>query len=152
MDKPTVLIEARPFCVFDDQPLKALQKQDIDIIDMRGEGIENSEFIKALSQADAVVCGNDLVVNEELLAANPNIKVIAKMGAGLDTVDIKAATAHDAIVFHTPGVNNQAVADHTFALMLGCARKTPTATGACVTASGNIRKSWDSRSGKKPWA
>lgn len=125
MDKPTVLIEARPFCVFDDKPLKELQKQDIEIIDLRGKGIGDPEFTAALAQADAVVCGNDLVVNTELLAANPNIKVIAKMGAGLDTVDIEAATAHDAIVFHTPGVNNQAVADHAFALMLSCARKIP---------------------------
>ncbi len=125
MDKPTVLIEARPFCVFDDKPLKDMEKLDIDIIDMRGKGIADADFTAALGQADVVICGNDLVVNTELLAANPNIKVIAKMGAGLDTVDIDAATAHDAIVFHTPGVNNQAVADHAFALMLGCARKIP---------------------------
>ena len=45
------------------------------------------------------------------------------MGAGLDTVDIDAATGHNAIVFHTPGVNNQAVADHTFALILSLARQ-----------------------------
>jgi phosphoglycerate dehydrogenase-like enzyme len=53
----------------------------------------------------------------------PRVKAIAKMGAGLDTVDIDAATRHNAIVFHTPGANNQAVADHTFALILNVARK-----------------------------
>jgi D-3-phosphoglycerate dehydrogenase len=45
------------------------------------------------------------------------------MGAGLDTVDIAAATRHNAVVFHTPGANNQAVADHTFGLILTVARK-----------------------------
>jgi D-3-phosphoglycerate dehydrogenase len=45
------------------------------------------------------------------------------MGAGLDTVDIAAATRHNIIVFHTPGANNQAVADHTFGLILNVARK-----------------------------
>ncbi len=123
MERPTVLIEARPFCVFDDGPFKELRKQAIEIIDLRGKGIADPDFVTALGQADAVLCGNDLVVNAELLAANPNIKAIAKMGAGLDTVDIKAATAHDTIVFHTPGVNNQAVADHAFALILSLARK-----------------------------
>jgi D-3-phosphoglycerate dehydrogenase len=45
------------------------------------------------------------------------------LGVGLDTVDIDAATRHGAIVFNTPGANNQAVADHTFALILSLARK-----------------------------
>ena len=125
MNRPTVLIEARPFCVFDDKPLNDMKKLDIDIIDMRGKGIADPEFNAALGKADAVICGNDLVVDAALLDANPGLKVIAKMGAGLDTVDIDAATDRDVIVFHTPGVNNQAVADHAFALMLGCARKIP---------------------------
>ena len=123
MEKPTVLIEARPFCVFDEGPYEELKKQDIHIIDMRGKGLDDPDFVAALGHTDAVLCGNDLVVNDALLTANPRIKVIAKMGAGLDTVDIEAATAHDAIVFHTPGVNNQAVADHAFALILSLARK-----------------------------
>ncbi len=123
MEKPTVLIEARPFCVFDDGPFEELKKQAIEIIDLRGKGIDDPDFVTALGQANAVLCGNDLVVNDELLAANPNIRAIAKMGAGLDTVDVKAATAHDTLVFHTPGVNNQAVADHAFALILSLARK-----------------------------
>jgi D-3-phosphoglycerate dehydrogenase len=71
------------------------------------------------------LCGNDLRVNEDLFEVAPKIKVIAKMGVGLDTVDIDAASRYGAIVFHTPGVNNQAVADHTFALILSLARKIP---------------------------
>ena len=51
------------------------------------------------------------------------MRVVAKLGAGLDTVDIDACTRHRAIVFHTPGANNQAVADHTFALILAVARR-----------------------------
>jgi D-3-phosphoglycerate dehydrogenase len=63
------------------------------------------------------------VVNDVVLDMAPRVKVIAKMGAGLDTVDIAAATRHNAVVFHTPGANNQAVADHTFGLILNVARK-----------------------------
>ncbi|UCF94852.1 MAG: phosphoglycerate dehydrogenase [Desulfobacterales bacterium] len=123
MKKLTVLIEARPFCVFDQAPMAKLKKAGLDLMDMRGSGMENPEFIAALKQADALLCGNDLRVGDALLAMAPQLKAIAKMGAGLDTVDIKAASRHGAIVFHTPGVNNQAVADHTFALILCLARK-----------------------------
>jgi D-3-phosphoglycerate dehydrogenase len=123
MEKFTVLVESRPFCAFDDTPMEQLKNSGMDIIDMRGSGIQDAKFVEALNQADAILCGNDLVVNDDVLDQAPRVKAIAKMGAGLDTVDIEAATRHNAIVFHTPGANNQAVADHTFGLILSVARK-----------------------------
>ena len=119
----TALIEARPFCAFDKEPMNNLQKAGIKTIDMRGSGVDDEAFTAVLPDVDAIICGNDLVVNDELLDMAPNAKVIAKLGAGLDTVDIDACTRHKAIVFHTPGANNQAVADHTFALILAVARR-----------------------------
>jgi len=123
MKKITALIEARPFCIFDQGPMEKLKKEGINIIDMRGFGIDNAKFIEALKDVDAVLCGNDLVVNDAMLDMAPRLKAVAKMGVGLDTVDIKAASKHNAIVFNTPGANNQAVADHTFGLILSLARK-----------------------------
>jgi D-3-phosphoglycerate dehydrogenase len=124
MKKLRVLIESRPFCVFDNAPMEKLQASEVlEITDMRGSGVDNADFVAALKTSDAVLCGNDLVVDEALFAMAPGLKVIAKQGAGLDTVDIEAATRHGALVFHTPGVNNQAVADHTFAMILALARK-----------------------------
>ncbi|MBT8358488.1 MAG: phosphoglycerate dehydrogenase [Desulfobacterales bacterium] len=123
MKKITVLIEARPFCIFNDGPMEKLKKEGINIIDMRGSGIDNPKFIDALKDVDVVLCGNDLVVNDAMLGMAPRLKAVAKMGVGLDTIDIKAASSHDAIVFNTPGANNQAVADHTFGLILSLARK-----------------------------
>ena len=123
MGKFTVLIESRPFCAFDNAPMDRLKDAGMNLIDMRGSGVQDPRFVEALRQADAILCGNDLVVNDAVLDMAPSVKAIAKMGAGLDTVDIDAATRHDAIVFHTPGANNQAVADHTFALILNVARK-----------------------------
>ena len=123
MEKFTVLIESRPFCAFDDSPMEQLKNSGMDLIDMRGSGIQDSKFVEALTGVNAILCGNDLVVNDAVLDIAPKVKAIAKMGAGLDTVDITAATRHNAIVFHTPGANNQAVADHTFGLILNVARK-----------------------------
>ena len=123
MGKFTVLIESRPFCAFDDAPMEQLKNSGMDLIDMRGSGVQAPQFVDALNQVDAILCGNDLVVNDAVLGMAPRVKAIAKMGAGLDTVDIAAATRHNAIVFHTPGANNQAVADHTFGLILSVARR-----------------------------
>jgi len=121
--KITALIEARPFCIFDSGPMEKLKKEGVNIIDMRGSGIDDPKFIEALKDVDAVLCGNDLLVNDAMLDMAPRLKAVAKMGVGLDTVDIKAASNHNAIVFNTPGANNQAVADHTFGLILSLARK-----------------------------
>jgi D-3-phosphoglycerate dehydrogenase len=123
MAKYTVLIEAQPFCAFENAPLEKLKNAGMRIMDLRGAGIADDRFISALKQADAVLCGNDLRVNEALFAMAPGLKAIAKLGVGLDTVDVDAASRHGALVFHTPGANNQAVADHTFALMLCLARR-----------------------------
>ena len=119
-----LLIESRPFCVFDAAPMEALINiPSIEIVDMRGMGIKDPDFVEALKSVDAVLSGNDLVVDETLFGLAPKLKMIAKMGVGLDMIDINAASRHGAIVFNTPGVNNQAVADHTFAMLLAVARK-----------------------------
>lgn len=119
----TVLVETPPFCAFNPAPMKKLKNSGMRVIDLRGSGIGDDDFIEALAQADAVLCGNDLQVNEDLFDLAPKVKVIAKLGVGLDTVDIDTASRHGAIVFHTPGANDQAVADHTFALILSLARR-----------------------------
>jgi D-3-phosphoglycerate dehydrogenase len=123
MEKFTVLIEAKPFCAFDQAPMKRLKNAGMDIIDMRGAGMQDPPFVDALNRVEAILCGNDLRVDKTVLGKAPRVKAIAKLGAGLDTIDIAAATRNGVIVFHTPGANNQAVADHTFALILGVARK-----------------------------
>ena len=123
MDNFAVLVEARPFSVLDSAPMEKLKASGIRVDDLRGSGIKDKNFIKALRQADALLCGNDLQVDDDLLDRAPKVKAIAKLGVGLDTVDVEAASRRGVVVFHTPGANDQAVADHTFALILSLARK-----------------------------
>ena len=123
MQNYTILIESRPFCAFDRKPLEQLKNAGLNLIDMRGSGVEHVAFVEALKTADIILCGNDLKVNDAVLDMAPRVKAIAKQGAGLDTVDIAAATRRGIPVFHTPGANNQAVADHTFAMILCLARR-----------------------------
>ncbi|MEJ5359587.1 MAG: phosphoglycerate dehydrogenase [Desulfobacterales bacterium] len=118
-----VLIEARPFSAFDPAPLEALRRAGFEISDLRGAGIAETRFREALARADILLCGNDLRVDDAVLDRAGRLRAVAKLGAGLDTVDVAAATRRRIPVFHTPGANNQAVADHTFALILALARR-----------------------------
>ena len=58
-----------------------------------------------------------------VLANSPALRVIARVGVGVDSIDLEAATAHGVAVTVTPGANEDTVADHTLALMLAALRR-----------------------------
>src|SRR4029079_18588648 len=53
------------------------------------------------------------------------LRLIVRAGAGVNTIDVKAATAHGVVVANCPGKNSIAVAELTFALMLAIDRRVP---------------------------
>src|SRR5439155_23133112 len=62
-------------------------------------------------------------VTEALLDAAPRLRVIGRAGAGVDTIDVAAATARGIVVVNAPGGNAVAAAEHTLALMFALARR-----------------------------
>jgi D-3-phosphoglycerate dehydrogenase len=58
-----------------------------------------------------------------LMAACPDLKVVGRHGAGLDIVDLDAATDLGIAVVHAPGANSNSVAEHALMLMLMCAKQ-----------------------------
>lgn len=52
----------------------------------------------------------------------PDLKIIARVGVGYDGVDVEAATERGIVVTIAPGTNQDSVAEHTFMLILACAR------------------------------
>jgi D-3-phosphoglycerate dehydrogenase / 2-oxoglutarate reductase len=57
-----------------------------------------------------------------VLAAHPQLRVIARAGVGYDAVDTAAATDHGMVVTITPGTNQDAVAEQTFTHILALAK------------------------------
>ena len=62
-------------------------------------------------------------ITAEMLSHAATLKVIARSGVGYDSIDVAAATARGIRVCNTPGVNHDAVAELTIALMLMAARR-----------------------------
>ena len=79
-----------------------------------------------LATARAVITRNHGLSAFEIAAA-PNLEVIVSHGAGTDAIDTSAAAARGIQVTSTPGANAIAVAEHTIALILACARQIPQA-------------------------
>lgn len=61
-------------------------------------------------------------LDAELIDAATNLKVISKHGAGLDNVDIAAASRNGVAVCNTPGANARSVAEHAMTLILATRR------------------------------
>jgi len=57
------------------------------------------------------------------MAACKQLKVVGRHGAGLDIVDLEAATDLGVAVVHAPGSNSNSVAEHAIMLMLACAKQ-----------------------------
>lgn len=61
-------------------------------------------------------------VPAEMIEAAPNLKVVARPGAGVDNIDIEAATRRGVMVCNVTGVRGRALAEHAFFMMLYLAR------------------------------
>src|SRR5690606_7468793 len=55
----------------------------------------------------------------------PRLRLIQKLGVGVNTIDLDAARARGIAVCNMPGINSRSVAEMTLALMLSCLRKIP---------------------------
>ncbi|MFQ5697772.1 MAG: 2-hydroxyacid dehydrogenase [Myxococcota bacterium] len=64
-------------------------------------------------------------VTAAVLAAAPQLRLVQKLGVGVNTIDLDAARERGIAVANMPGTNSQAVAEHTLALMLATLRLVP---------------------------
>jgi len=62
-------------------------------------------------------------IDQQLLDANPSIKIIANYAVGYNNIDIDAASNKGVLVTNTPGVLTETSADTAFALLMATARK-----------------------------
>lgn len=81
----------------------------------------------AIAEAHAIIIRSGIQADADLIAAAPNLKIIARAGVGVDNVDLDAATRQGVVVVNTPGGNTISTAEHTFGLMLALARHIPEA-------------------------
>lgn len=81
--------------------------------------LTSDKLIPIIGDYDGVICGDDEITKEVIDAGlNGNLKVISKYGIGLDKVDLIELKKTKLKIFNTPGVNNEAVAEHFFSLLL----------------------------------
>src|SRR5262245_9479957 len=86
-----------------------------------GRVLEGDELIEFLRGHEKAITGLDRL-EERVFMAVPELRLVSKYGVGLDMIDLDAARVHGVAIRWTPGVNRQAVAELTIAMMIALAR------------------------------
>lgn len=126
-------------------PLAPLYRDGHSIRHVRANGKTTPrELIAALQDAAAVVAIIE-PYTAEVFDGAPLLRHVARVGVGVDAVDIPSATAHGVLVTNTPGANATAVADFAMGLLLSAARWIP-------TFDRDVRQGiWQSKLGADVW-
>ncbi len=75
------------------------------------------DLIKAVADVDALIIRSD-IVDEQVINAAENLKIVVRAGAGYDNIDLKAASAKGIVAMNTPGQNSNAVAELAFGMII----------------------------------
>ena len=78
---------------------------------------DKATLLSAVADVDALIIRSDLV-DAEVLDTAPRLRIVVRAGAGVDNVDLDAATERDIVVMNTPGQNANAVAELVFGLLV----------------------------------
>ncbi|MGI9470430.1 MAG: 2-hydroxyacid dehydrogenase [Rubripirellula sp.] len=85
--------------------------------------LTKEEIISGIKGKDGLLCLLTDEIDDEILAANPSLKVVANFAVGFNNVDVEAATRRGVPVTNTPGVLTDTTADMAFALLMDAARR-----------------------------
>jgi glyoxylate reductase len=97
---------------------------EFDVVEHPTE-IDRSEddLITLLSEGDAAITLLSDRLTRRVLAANPNLRIVANYAVGYNNIDVEAARELGIVVTNTPGVLTEATADLTMALILAVMRR-----------------------------
>jgi len=121
MDKFKVLVSSFSFGKISDKPENLLKRNKCELVYNRGP-FSDDELAQIIGDYFAIIAGEDEIGLQTLCKAD-KLRIIAKHGIGLDKINILEATKRGIVVTRALGSNEETVADYTFALILGIARK-----------------------------
>jgi len=99
-----------------EEAVRVLRECDVDVITAQDARTET--VAPLMENAMAVILRTGIQMTAELINKAKNLLTISRTGAGIDNIDINAATQKGIIVTSSLGVNTSSVAEHCIALIL----------------------------------
>ncbi|HII76709.1 MAG TPA: phosphoglycerate dehydrogenase, partial [Methanolinea sp.] len=87
-------------------------------------------LVSIIGEYDALLVRSGTEVTSRVIEAGKNLRFIGRAGAGVDNIDMDAATRKGIIVANAPEGNTLAATEHTMAMMLSLARSIPQANAS----------------------
>jgi D-3-phosphoglycerate dehydrogenase / 2-oxoglutarate reductase len=116
------LVTTIPFADKDARPLNILDQAGAGVvINPLGRKLTEEDLSGMVSDADILIAGTE-PITEAVLKQAPNLKLIVRVGIGLDSVDLLAARQRGIAVSYTPDAPSPAVAELTIGLMIDLLR------------------------------
>jgi D-3-phosphoglycerate dehydrogenase len=120
--KYRVAVSPSSFAVEDETPLRLLAEAGADVIpNPYGRRLTEEEIRQHLDGADGLIAGLE-PLTRHVLSSSPRLKAIARVGIGVDNVDLDAARELGILVSNTPNAPSWAVAEMTLAAALAMTR------------------------------
>jgi len=118
-----VLVTTVPFGELDEQPIRILREVGLEVVlNPLGKKLRSTELAELISDFDYLIAGTE-VIDAAVIEQAKRLKLIARVGIGLDGLDLLAARAKGIPVTYTPDAPSDAVAELTIGLMISCLRQ-----------------------------
>jgi D-3-phosphoglycerate dehydrogenase / 2-oxoglutarate reductase len=121
--KYTIAISTSSFAKLDKAPLELLKKEDVIVVpNPYQRRLTESEIIEHLQNVDGLLAGLEPLNRKVLYSAN-KLKAIARVGIGMDNIDMKAAEEIGIRISNTPDGPTEAVAELCLTALLSICRQ-----------------------------
>ena len=118
-----VYISTDPFSTISKEPINLLKYNGFEYrLNRFGRKITTSELASEIGDADVLVAGTENITRQVFENA-PNLKLISRVGIGLDGIDFNLCREFGVRVAYTPDAPTLAVAELTVGLIIDCSRK-----------------------------
>ena len=117
--KPRILISR----ILPEQALEmAGARADVDLYP-EDRPMPRAELLARLRGKQGLICVISEVIDEELLGACPDLRVVSNVAVGYNNVDVAAATKRGVVITNTPDVLTDTTADFAWTLLMATARR-----------------------------
>jgi glyoxylate reductase len=119
MDRPKILVTHR---LFEEPRAKLGEHFEVEYwSDL--DRPPRAEVLRRVTDKDGLICLLTEQVNDELLAAAPQLRSVSNIAVGFDNIDVDACTRRNVAVSNTPGVLDETTADFAWTLLMAVARR-----------------------------
>jgi len=116
--KPRVLVTRE----ISAEAIARLKQHFLVVANQKDDPVSARQLLQKLKGIDGAVTLTTDTISDEVLAKNPQLKIVSNVAVGYNNFDVAAATRRGVMMTNTPGAVDDATADLTWALILAAAR------------------------------